>query len=142
MTVDDLDNFETQVIQVARLFFMAFAKPQTHAWIDAYSTAEQSFPPPFGATIAQAVMVAITEIRKQRGRAFGFRNPYCAACIKGMTNEERYFIETLRAVRLGRRSMASTYAMMACESDQTTGLLRALERLSMITGDIQRPVYV
>lgn len=142
MTTDDLDNFETHVLRVARFFFMAFAKPETHAWMDAYDAAERAFPPPFGASIAQVVMLSVTELRAQRGRKFGFRNPYCTACAKGMTNEERYFIETLRAVRQGRRSLAATYAMMVCESDQTTGLLGAFERLSMITGDVQQPVYV
>lgn len=135
------DAFEENTLEFARYFFVSFAHPESQAWVDAFWEAEQNFPPPFGATIAHALLIAVNEMRGQRQRPFEFRNPNCPNCSRDLTNEERYLMSTLRAIREGNRSQATTHALLLCESDDTAGFLGALERVAMITGDIAEPAY-
>ena len=135
------DAFEENTLEIARLFFVSFAHPQSQAWMQAFWKAEQMFPAPFGATVAHAILIALNEMREQRKRPFEFRNPNCPNCARDLTNEERYLMSTLRAIREGNRSQATTHALLLCESDDTAGFLGALERVAMITGDIDKPAY-
>lgn len=135
------DVFETNVLEIARHFFLAFAEPESEAWIDAFRRAEQAFPVPFGATIANAVLIAIQDMRRSRIRLFTYSNPRCIECSKLITDEERYFMTALQSIRRARFGMAETNCLLLCEGGDATALLASLERIAIITGDVQEPRF-
>ena len=64
--------------------------------------------------------------------------PYLSGDV---ANEEKYFLMTLQSIRLQRKSAISSYAVMVCEGPNVSDFLAALERLAIITGDVQSPAY-
>ena len=58
-----LDEYEQKILQIARLVFATFDKPETQRWVQAFHIAENSFPAPFGATIAHAVVITLNALR-------------------------------------------------------------------------------
>lgn len=126
------DAFEKQFLSTARFFFQSYTEPDGHAWMDAFWRAEREFAVPYGATIAQAIVIVINELRSSRARGFAYQNPYCTNCSAFMTNEERYLVLSLRAIRKGNRTAASTNALLLCESEDTSRFLAALQRLVAI----------
>lgn len=136
-----LDDFEMKLLEVARFFFLSFAKPESEAWIEAFWRAERHFPAPFGATIAHAILIALSEIRAGRERTFEFLNPNHPSSETELTDQERYLMLTFRAARDGNRSAATANALLLCECEDTTQVLAAVERLAMITGDIDVPQF-
>jgi hypothetical protein len=135
------DEFEIHVLEIARLFCLAFADPKSEAWIDALRHAEQVFPVPFGATIANAVLIALNDMRRSRTRMFTYTNPRCTDCVRHITDEERYLISALHSMRQGNRGVAETHCMLLCEGGDATRLLASLERIAIITGDVETPKY-
>lgn len=95
----NFDEFETSVLEIARHFFLAFSEPQSEAWVEAFRRAEQLFPVPFGATIANAILIALNDMRKSRVRLFTYTTPCCKDCMRHITDEERYLISALRDMR-------------------------------------------
>lgn len=136
-----LDTFEKQVLDIARYFFQAFANPESQAWINAFGEAERSFPAPFGATIAHAILIAINEVRASRRGSFQFEHPASVAAEHSMTDAERYFILVLHHVRRTDRTAARSQALFLCEGNDATRVLAAFERLAIITGDVGEPHF-
>lgn len=137
----EFDTFETQVLEIARRFFQAFSDPESEAWIEALRRAEEIFPVPFGATIANAILIALNDMRCSRMNLFSFINPCCPNCAQNITDEERYLLSALHNVRRGRRSLAETECMLLCEGNDTTKLIASLERVAIITGDVSTPQF-
>lgn len=131
--------FEWQALEVARYFFVSFAQPTTHAWMEGFWRAEQMFPAPFGATIAHTIVIAIRELQTARARPLEFNCPACARNAGRVTAEERHFMVTLAAIRSGNKTAAATHALLLCESEDTSGFLEAVERLAIMTGDVSPP---
>lgn len=129
------DSFELTVLGVARRFFVTFSHPDSHCWMEAFEEAERSFPPPFGATLALAVMRSIRMLRQARTTTFTFAHPDCPICDQTITQEERYLISILQAVRKNRRSEALTNAMLVCEGADPEQLVQAFEVLCVIIGE-------
>ena len=128
--------YEAAFLGVARHFFETFTAPDRQCWMDAFLEAERAFPPPFGATIAHAICLVVEEMRRARKSVFSFfRNDDPIACT-AMTREERYLVQVLRGIREGRRSFAHTQAMMLCDGRASDRFLAAVERLCVITGDV------
>ncbi len=109
------DTFELSVLEIARHFFLAFAEPNSEAWVEAFRRAEQIFPAPFGATIANAVLMPLNDMRRSRIRLFTYSNPRCDDCARHITDEERYLISALKYIRRARRGQAETNCMLLCE---------------------------
>ncbi|MEM0944776.1 MAG: hypothetical protein AAGI70_12620, partial [Pseudomonadota bacterium] len=86
------DRFEEDVLEIMRHFFMAFAWPEEHKWIDAFERAEITLRPPFGATLALAVMRTIRVLRACRTTPFNFCRPDCPICAKALTQEEKHLV--------------------------------------------------
>lgn len=139
--VSALDDFERDVLTIARHFFEAFARPEGHAWVDAFGEAERTFPMPFGASIAHAVLIAINALRTSRRRTFLFERPGSLAAAFTLTDTERYFIRILHDIRRGDRASARAHALFLCEGNDATRVLAALERLAIITGDVDDPHF-
>lgn len=129
------DRFETSALEVSRYLFSSFAHPLSHGWMDAFERAEEIFPPPFGSTIALALVRCIRVLRLCRTTRFSFINADCKACSRLVTQEERHFISILRATRQNRRSEAVTFATMVCEGQNPEHLVAAFERLCVIIGE-------
>lgn len=133
--MDQLDAFERNVLKIARQFFESFARPGGHAWIKAFQDAEHAFPAPFGATIANAILISINEMRMSRRNMFSFERSTSAFASSSLTDTERYFMLALHDVRRKNWGSARAHALVLCEGNEVSRLLAALERLAIITGD-------
>lgn len=131
-----LDPFEHDALCIARHFFEAFAHPEGHAWVQALREAERAFPVPFGASIAHAILIAINEVRASKRQTFWFERPGRPSTDSKLTEDERYLILILQAIRRGDSVAARAHALFLCEGGQTAGVLAAFERLAIITGDV------
>jgi len=129
------DQFELSALAVCRRFFAAFAKPEGHGWIAAFEAAERAFPPPFGATIAMALVRALDVMRRSRRSRFDYIRTDCPACAGSITQEERHLISTFAAARRGRRSEALALATMLCEGESPEDLVVAFERMAVLLGE-------
>tara|TARA_B100001175_G_C19235824_1_gene507579 strand:+ start:191 stop:685 length:495 start_codon:yes stop_codon:yes gene_type:complete len=137
----NFDIFEISVLQIMRYFCEAFEQPVNQAWKLAFLEAERIFPPPFGATIAHAISITIDMVCLGRKRKFSYFRRTSTQTNNLITDEERYFLMTLHYVRRGKRSSARTYAMMVNEGSKIEAFLSAIERLAIITGDLESPVF-
>ena len=75
----ELDPFEQAFLCVARHFFETHDAPDAQCWMHAFMAAEQRFPPPFGATIAHAISLAVSALATRRGSFAYFRNSHALA---------------------------------------------------------------
>ncbi|MEM0947705.1 MAG: hypothetical protein AAGK37_09890 [Pseudomonadota bacterium] len=137
----DLDEFALNVLDVARHFLISLAVPESLAWVEAIRRAECAFPPPYGATIASAILVAVQETQISRFHRSRLRVALHTPDGAAVTNEERYFIEAFQDIRKGRHSRAYANALMLCEGVNSHAFLAALERLAVITGEVDALHY-
>ena len=135
------DVFEISVLRIARYFCEAFDQPMRQTWKLAFLEAEKIFPAPFGATIANAISIAIDMVCLGRKRNFCYFQVNSLQANNVMTDEERYFLMTLHQIRRGKKSAARSYAMIVCEGPHSEGFLAAMERLAIITGDVESPIF-
>ena len=135
------DNFEISVLRIARHFFESLDQPKSQAWKSGFLQAEHIFSIPFGASIAHAISIAIDMMCLGRIRSFSYFATSHPKARLTMTNEEKYFLMTLQSIRLQRKSSILSYAVMVCEGPNVRDFLSALERLAIITGDVQSPAY-
>lgn len=137
----EMDAFENTFLSVARQVITTFDVPDTQCWMTAFMEAEAQFPPPFGATIAHAIVMIVNVLRAQRSTTFSYFRYDDPLAKLSMTPEERYLVLTVREVRHGNGFGARMNAMLACEGGDAHSLLGAIERLSLITGDVMTPQY-
>ena len=141
--VDEMsfDEFEISILKIARFFFEALDKPNSQIWKLAFLKAESFFPIPFGASIAHAISIAIDSMCFARTQSFSyFANTHPEAHLQ-ITNEEKYFLKAFQSIRQNKKSSAETFGLLVCEGSEINGFLATLERLAMITGDVQNPAY-
>lgn len=136
-----LDVFDKGLLCIARLFFGTLETPESQTWMTAFSEAERRFPAPFGATIAHAIFIAIDALNGPRKRPFSYIDPDDVLADVVLTREEAYLIRTFQAIRTGAESDACTQAMLVCEGGNSDPFLAALERLAILTGEVQTPVF-
>lgn len=137
----NMNAFEAAFLDVARHIFETLETPQTQCWMTAFMKAEQVFEPPFGATIAHAIALTVQEISAERLRVFAYYKSGSPVAARALTDEERYLVLALRAMREHQHSTARLNALLICEGGDNSGLLAALERISIITGDVSVPVF-
>ncbi|MEM9247734.1 MAG: hypothetical protein AAGB05_03445 [Pseudomonadota bacterium] len=137
----DLDGFETSVLTVSRHIFETMERPESQCWMSAFWYAEQAFPPPFGATIAHALVIAIDALRTTRLRPFVYLRTSDPLANASITAEERYLVLALRGVRRGDLATARLNGLLLCDGSDATALLAALERLAIITGDVTETAF-
>lgn len=124
------DDKTLQVLQLARMFFVSFSKPETEFWMKAYGFGEHIFGAPMGATVAQATLTMVSEMRCARPHTFNYTDPRCLDCSAYLTPEERYLMDSFVHINAGRQTKARMSAMMLCEGKDPTGFLHAAARLS------------
>ena len=135
------DIFEISVLRIMRYFCEAVDQPARQTWKLAFREAEKIFPVPYGATIAHAISVAIDMVCVSRARNFCYFQWNSLQAKDLITDEERYFLMTLHNIRRGKKSAARSYAMMVSEGPQFVDFLAALERIGIITGDVESPDF-
>lgn len=140
------DECERQILQITRFFFLAFHHPETHAWMSAYKTSEQNFNTPYGATIANAVQIALNILCGTRGAGLNYHDPKCETCIKYITLHEHCFIETLYFIRKLNKFGAKENAIILCEGMAENKFLDAMNKLATIieeyhTHKIKIPIH-
>lgn len=136
-----MSTFETAFLDVARHLFETYENPQSQCWMTAFLKAEQVFDPPFGATIAHAIAITIKAVSSERLRGFSYYRSTSPIAARAVTDEERYLVLALRAIREHDHSAARLNALLICEGGDSSPLLAALERIAVITGDVSVPVF-
>lgn len=124
------DKTERAILTIARLYFLTFSDPCSHAWMRASALASATFDEPEGAEIARMVLEAVQEVRLSRNSAFEFSNPECPGCSQVLCETERQFMNVLVSLRRGQTSAAHASAMLLCEGGNTAGLLEVLGELA------------
>lgn len=124
-----LDTAERAVLDIARRFFTAFARPDSQAWIGALDAADRAFGVDGGA-LAHRIAKTIKVLRGSRTADFAFMNPDCACCSHKITPSERYFMMILHAQRRGRQSEAILNAIFVCGGSDPYALVDAMAVLA------------
>lgn len=137
----NLDGFEKATLCVARHLFATFHHPSEQCWMSAFMEAERAFPPPFGATIAHGITIAIREMSKERCRAFSYFRCDDPLSETATTREEQYLLMTLRGIRRHDHQMARAHALLVCDGGDSDAFLAAIERVCLITGEVQQTRY-
>ncbi|KJZ18572.1 hypothetical protein [Loktanella sp. S4079] len=135
----DFDEIESQLLTVMRLYFQAFAAPESHAWIGAMDWAEAQFGPTQGPIIAARVLAALMGVRRTRQSVFRFSSPTCPDCAAIVTEHERRFMAAVCAVRRGQVGAAQTELMMLCEGNDTGRTIDALKALRAVLPNVVQP---
>ena len=139
--IETFDKFENSILLIARLLFQANDEPASNAWKNAFLVAEKIFPPPFGASIAHALSLSIDEICASRIRPFEYDKASEEGANSPITDEERYFLMTLKFIREKKKSLARTNALMVCEGPNIEGFLLALKGIIIIIGEAEPDNY-
>ncbi|MEM9436258.1 MAG: hypothetical protein AAGA15_04390 [Pseudomonadota bacterium] len=131
------DKTERAILTIARLYFLTFSDPCSHAWMRAAELARTSFDEPRATYIAACVLQSVNELRAARSSAFEFSNPECPGCSLVLCESERQYMGALTATRLGRKSAAHASAMLLCEGGDSAPLLATLGDLSELLTSAQ-----
>ncbi len=75
---------------------------------------------------------------KGRTSEFSYIKENNNSALTLITDEERYFLMSLKSVRNNNISKANSYAVMLCEGPQINKFLLAMEGIAIITGDIEK----
>ena len=134
----NFDNLELTVLRVARLLFESNEEPNAQTWKSAFLTAEQNFSSPFGASIAHIISISIDFMSNGRTRNFSYIRVNSNSALTLITDEERYFLMTLKSIRKNNVSKANSYAVMLCEGPQLNKFLLAIKGIAIITGDLEK----
>ena len=73
-----------------------------------------------------------------RTRNFSYIRENNSSALTLITDEERYFLMTLKSMQNNNISKANSYAVMLCEGPQINKFLLAMEGIAIITGDIKK----
>lgn len=125
-----LDDFEVDILHIARLFFVAFHLPQTCAWVNAFQCAENRFTAPLGSSLAKCVLDIVNVTRSLRRSGFEYCDSRCEGCRRFVTKEERYFMNVIHHIRRGELAKARMQSMLLCEGADDTELLNCVSRLA------------
>lgn len=129
----NLKPIEHSILTAARFYFSSFARPEESAWMNVVMFSERFFPGENSSKIAQALLIVVHEIRISRRSTLRFQDPVCINCKNKATTEERHFVLMIKEVWLKRRATALTHAMLLCEGNNTSELLRAITKLVSLT---------
>ncbi len=126
---------ERHILELSRIFFVSFGQPETQFWMKAFCWAEKLYPAPAGATVAQAVLRMLNEMRTARPHTFKYTDPRCVNCSAFMTSEEKYMMDMLCHLRKNAGAKAHLSAMLLCEGNDPTALLAAGSNLVAVINE-------
>ena len=125
----NLKPIEHSILTAARFYFSSFARPEESAWMNVVMFSERFFARENSSKIAQALLIVVHEIRISRRSTLRFQDPVCIKCKNRATTEERHFVLMIKEVWSKRSATALTHAMLLCEGNKTSDLLRAINKL-------------
>ena len=125
----NLKPIEHSILTAARFYFSSFARPEESAWMSVVMFSERFFPGENSSKIAQALLIVVHEIRISRRSTLRFQDPVCIKCKNRATTGERHFVLMIKEVWSKRSATALTHAMLLCEGNKTSDLLRAINKL-------------
>ncbi|WP_425071218.1 hypothetical protein [Sagittula sp. S175] len=114
------------VLSIARHYFETFAEPGAHGWLAATSDALACFGSDRGPRAGLSVLCAVQAMRQAREGVFRFNSARCPACSAWVSDHEKLFLNTLRAVVRGDAAAAEGFAAILCEGNAAEGFLKAL----------------
>ena len=129
----NLKPIEHSILTAARFYFSSFARPEESAWMNVVMFSERFFPGENSSKIAQALLIVVHEIRISRRSTLRFQDPICINCKNRATTEERHFVLMIKEVWLKHSATALTHAMLLCEGNKTSDLMRAINKLVSLT---------
>jgi len=129
MDVSGYDVVERAVLHISRCYWQNFATPHSQAWLSGICHAERAF----GGNAAFHVLSAVQAMRISRISCFHFNNPACEGCAAIISEHERQFMNTFKAVRAGRMGSAETHAMILCEGHDTRNFINEMKALVDLT---------
>lgn len=122
---------ERALLELMRLYLMAFADPASQAWMRAVSVATAQFGHISAPRIGRAMMNAVNAVRLVRTSPFEFSNPACPGCSRVLCESERQFMGAVTAVLHRQKSSLYAHAMVLCEGEDMTPFLKALSELAV-----------
>ncbi|MFW2590148.1 hypothetical protein [Sagittula sp. SSi028] len=121
----NLQPSELVVLTVARHYFGSFAEPHRHGWLGAVTAALKFYGDDTGPHAAFAVLSAVQAMRRARVSAFRFNSADCSDCAAHISDNERQFLNTCRAMAQGRIDAAEGHALILCEGNDVQPFLSA-----------------
>jgi len=110
------DN-EIAFLEIARLFFLSFSTPNTHAWEHAIHHGKLRYGECKGQLFALGVLEVINEMRRSRKHIFKFSNPTCPCCINKLSDHERLLMDIISLRRTQNHTAANISALILCEGN-------------------------
>ncbi|GAA4222096.1 hypothetical protein GGQ68_001236 [Sagittula marina] len=123
---------ELIMITIARHYFGSFAAPDQQGWLGGVSAALRFYGHDIGPHAAVAVLSAVQAMRRSRISAFRFNSADCAHCAAHLSENERQFLNTCRAMATNRREAAKGHAMILCEGNDTQPFLEAMAVMAQV----------
>lgn len=114
------------VLSIARHYFETFANPGEHGWLAATSDALACFGSDQGPRAGLSVLCAVQAMRQTRVSVFRFNSARCPACSAWVSDAEKLFLMTLRAVVRDDPAAAQGYAAILCEGNDPATFLSTL----------------
>lgn len=125
-----LDAFDLAFLAAARFFCLSFSGLDRAAWVKAILGAENFFPGPASAETMRRALGVVQDMRLARKSSLRFSNPRCRCCAEMVTQDERYLVQLVQALRAGRTSQAASSAMLLCEGNDVTRVMAAAQALA------------
>lgn len=111
------DDTELLVLDLLRHFCMAYADPESHAWLGALRQAERHLGSK-GPLLAHSVSEYLNALRSERMRPFNFVDPYCERCAQKIFPTEFSLMMALRGARLHDAELLHTCVLQVVERGQ------------------------
>lgn len=123
------DRHEKAVLQIARLYFLAYCDPTKLHWQSAMEACVSAFGARVGPGIAYGIMTMLRHMSEARKSVFSFTNPCCEKCAARLTNCERLLVGTVHSMRRGDSMRARMNGLILCEGHETAAFLKAVDAL-------------
>lgn len=134
------DVAEIAVLEIARLFFLAFHVPQRCSWVAAFDHGEIQFGRTTGPVIAKSVLDTITAVREVRRSGFNYCDPSCRTCSAFITPDECHLISALHnARRKGHASQSEAFQL--CEGRDVSQFHSCIRALAKATQDVSSNLH-
>ncbi|MEM6890311.1 MAG: hypothetical protein AAF636_19575 [Pseudomonadota bacterium] len=131
------DYIDFAFLSAARYFCVAFSDGDDKAaWVTAILGADSFFPHGSSAEKMRRALSVVQEMRISRKSIFRFSNPRCQTCSAIVTQDEKYLLQLIQAVRKGQISQAASTAMLLCEGNTTEQLIAAAEAFVAEIADV------
>lgn len=134
------DRTEIAVLEIARLFFLAFHVPQRCSWVAAFQHGEIEFGKATGPVIAKSVLDTVSAVRDVRRSGFNYFDPSCRKCSAFITHDECYLISALHHTRRKGHALQSD-AFLLCEGRDVTQFLSCMRALANATNGVKHLLH-